>query len=174
MPSQVEFSQVAMVLSHAIIVCVLIFDIQFGLYDFVVATHSRSGGHINNKEWKMKKLFVLVLFLLPVASFAQSDHSVAWDLVDVEFAAEIELDFDVGTAYISAHGAFTDADGISFGTTGSCFINELSNLLCNLFLPFGFTGKLEIDTETLNGTYMEFDVNGDLFEDGTAVFKRIN
>ncbi len=68
----------------------------------------------------MKKyLFLsLIIAVIPVKSFAQSDYAVTWDIKGLGGLSGLELDVNVESRYLSAHGALLLEDNsvIAFST----------------------------------------------------------
>lgn len=121
----------------------------------------------------MKKLITFALLLMaPIGAYAQSDYSVTWLISGADDVVAIQVDFDIGTNFISAHGAIDFDDGFSIPTTGTCFFSLDNGIYCNFNISEGLTGILDIDA-TLDGAWSTIDVDGEITASGTAILSDV-
>lgn len=121
----------------------------------------------------MNKLIIgAFLLLLPIGVFAQSDYSLTWEITGAGDVVDIQVDFDIGTNFISAHGAIDFDDGLSIPATGTCFFSLEGGVFCNFNISEGLTGVLDLG-DNLNGVWSTIDVLGEIMESGTAILSDV-
>jgi len=124
----------------------------------------------------LKKLFYtfsFVLFLIPSISFAQSDFSVTWEVTGLtdDLIVEVTYDLDVGTNFISAHGAVIFANGLSQPSTGTCMATAALGIFCNVTIN-ALNAVIDIGP-TLNGTFRLVGPEGAFVDSGVILFESI-
>ena len=118
----------------------------------------------------MKKfVFGLVTAFMPMLALGQSDFSATWELTGSPFSIydSADMDLDIGTQFISAHGGINTDDGLTLPVAGTCFFTVDDGVFCSFVLPEGLTGVLDLGPNG-NGEWRVLDINGDIEEFGDA------
>lgn len=118
----------------------------------------------------MRFFFCFILILFSTSVNAQSDFTAKWSVTGLGLTDIVSLkyDLDIGSAFISAHGAATFGNGLGQPSTGTCFDSVTGGVFCNVTMN-SLNAILDIGA-TLNGTIRIVGYAGEILESGTLTF----
>lgn len=123
----------------------------------------------------MRIIAAIFAILISSVGYAQSDFSVTWDVTGLQDGSDdiisVTYDIDLGTQYVSAHGAVNLSTGLSVPSTGTCFISSTDNVFCNLSFGTQII-VLDIGGDALSGTIRKADGAG-IIDSGTVILSDI-